>query len=58
VACPGGNTQPRGGYGGGLYRGRGGQITWRAGEPSTGGGYRAGGRGNTFNRRGTQTGPR
>jgi len=27
VMCPGGNVQPRGRYGGGLYRGRGGQIT-------------------------------
>jgi len=27
VACPGRNVQPRGGYGGGLYGGRGGQIT-------------------------------
>ena len=50
--------QPRGGYGRGPYRGRGGQITWRAGEPSTGGGYRGGGGGNPFNRGGTQTGPR
>jgi len=24
MACPGGNVQPRGGYGGELYRGRGG----------------------------------
>jgi len=45
VACPEGNMQPKGG---GLYGGRGGQITWR-----TGGGYREGGEGNTFNRRGT-----
>jgi len=36
------NVQPRGG---GLYRGRGGQITWRMG-----GGYRGGGSGNTTNR--------
>jgi len=42
AAHPGGNTQPRGGgYEGGLYRGRGGQITWRAGNVS--GGYRGGG---------------
>ena len=27
AACPGRNAQPRGGYGGGLYGGRGGQIT-------------------------------
>ena len=32
------NAQPRGGYGGGLYRGRGGQIMWRAGNNS--GAYR------------------
>jgi len=50
VAHPGGNAQPRGG---GLYRGRGGQITWR-----TGGGYRRGGSGNTTNRGGAQMGPR
>jgi len=58
VVCPGGNVQPRKGYGGGLYGGKGGQITWRAGGPSTGGGYRAGGGENTFNKGGTQTGPR
>jgi len=34
AACPEGNTQPRGRYGGGLYEGRGGQITWRAGNNS------------------------
>ena len=50
VACPGGNAQPRGE---GLYGGRRGQITWRMG-----GGYRGGGGGNTFNRGGTQMGPR
>jgi len=50
VVRPGGNAQPRGG---GLYGGRGGQITWR-----TEGGYRGGGGGNTFNREGTQVGPR
>ena len=50
---PGGNAQPRGGYGGGLYGGREGQIMWR-----TGGGYRGRGRGNIFNRGGAQTGPR
>jgi len=27
VACPGGNVQLRGGFGGGSYGGRGGQIT-------------------------------
>jgi len=30
AAYPGGNAQPRGGFGGGSYGGRGGQITWRA----------------------------
>jgi len=51
AAHPGGNAQPRGG---GSYGGRGGQITWRMeGE------YRGeGGGGNTFNRGGTQVGPR
>jgi len=29
MARPGGNAQPRGGYGGGSYRGKGGQIMWR-----------------------------
>jgi len=57
TACPGGNTQPRGGYRGGSYGGRGGQIMWRTGGPSTEGGYRERGE-NTFNRGGTQTGPR
>jgi len=50
VVHPGGNTQPRGE---GLYGGRGGQITWRTEE-----GYRGGGERNTFNREGTQVGPR
>ena len=50
IACPRGNTQSRGG---GLYRGRGGQITWRMGE-----GYKGGEGGNTSNRGGTQIGPR
>jgi len=58
----GGNMQPRGGYGGGLYGGKGGQIIWRAGGPSTGRGYREGGGGgggeNIFNREGNQSGPR
>jgi len=53
VAYPGENVQPRGDYGGGLYGRRGRQITWRMG-----GGYRGGGGGNTFNREGTQMGPR
>ena len=50
ATCPGENMQPRGG---GLYRGRGEQITWR-----TKGGYRGGEGGNTLNRRGTQMGLR
>jgi len=50
AACPGRNTQPRGG---GSYRGKGGQITWRMEE-----GYRGEGEGNMFNREGTQVGPR
>ena len=29
AACLGGNAQPRGGYGGGSYEGRGEQIMWR-----------------------------
>jgi len=53
VACPGGNVQPRGGIGEGLYGGRGGQIMHRWEE--TGGGYRGGE--NTFNRGGNQMGP-
>ena len=58
VAYPGGNVQLREGYGGGSYGGRGGQITWRAGGPSTEKGYRGGEGGNTFNRGETQIGPR
>ena len=50
IACPRGNTQSRGG---GLYRGRGGQITWR-----TEGEYRGRGGGNILNRGRTQIGPR
>jgi len=50
MVYPGGNVQPRGG---GLYGGRGRQITWR-----TGGGYRGGGGGNMSNRGEAQTGPR
>jgi len=49
AVCPEGNAQPRGGFGGGSYRGRGGQITWQAGVPHTGG--------NMFSRGGNQTGP-
>jgi len=40
AACPGRNTQLRRGYGGDSYGEREEQITWRAGGPSTGGGYR------------------
>jgi len=40
IVCPGGNAQPRGRYGGGLYRGRGGQIIWRAERSSTGEEYK------------------
>jgi len=43
-------VQPREG---GSYRERGEQITWR-----TGGGYRGEGKGNMFNRGGTQVDPR
>jgi len=53
AVCPGENMQPREGYGGGSYGGRGGQIIWR-----TGGGYRGGAGENMFNRGGTQIGPR
>jgi len=55
AACLGGNMQPRGGFGGGLYRGKGGQITWWAGVPHTGG--NRGGGGNTLSRGGNQIGP-
>ena len=54
TAHPEGNTQPRGGFGGGSYGGRGGQITWWAGVLHTGG-NKGGGR-NTF-RGGYQMGP-
>jgi len=50
VVCPRGNAQPRGG---GLYGGRGEQITWRMG-----GEYRGRGGGSTLDRGGGQTGPR
>ena len=50
AAHPGGNAQPRGG---GSYRGRGGQITWRMG-----GGYRGEEGENMFNRGRTQVSPR
>jgi len=53
MVCPGGNAQPRGGYRGGLYGGRKGQITWRIEK-----GYKEKEEGNTFNRERTQIGPR
>jgi len=56
AACPGGNVQPRRGYGGESYGGRGGQITWRMEGRYRGRG--GGGEGNTSNRGGTQIGPR
>jgi len=55
AARPGGNAQPRGGFGGGSYGGRGGHITWQTGVPHTGENRGAGG--NMF-RGGYQTGPR
>jgi len=55
TACPGGNVQPREGFEEGSYGGKGGQITWQAGVPHTGG--NRGGGGNIFNRGGNQTGP-
>ena len=57
TVCPEGNVQLKSrGYGGGSYEGRGEKITWRAGGPSIGGGYR--GEGNIVNRGGNQTGSR
>jgi len=56
VACPGGNVQPRGSFGGGSYGGKRGQITWRAEVPQIGGNRKEGR--NMFNRGGYQTGPR
>jgi len=32
IVCLQENMQPRGGFGGGSYKGRGGQIVWRAGD--------------------------
>jgi len=55
VACPGENAQPRESFRGGLYRGRGGQITWWARLPHTRG--NRGGGGNLFSRGGNQMGP-
>jgi len=54
AARPRGNAQPRGGFGGGSYGGRGGHITWWAEVPHTE--ENRGARGNTF-RGGYQTGP-
>jgi len=55
AVCPERNAQPREGFGGGSYRGRGGQITWQAGVLHTEG--NRGGGGNMFSRRGNQMGP-
>jgi len=55
VACPGGNAQPRGSFGGGSYGGKGGQITWWIGVLHMGG--NRGGGGNVFSRGGNQVGP-
>jgi len=55
AACPGGNVQPRGSFGGGSYGGKGEQITWRAGVLHMGG-NRGGGE-NVFSRGGNQIGP-
>jgi len=52
---PGGNAQPRGSFGRGSYRGRGGQITWWAGVPHIGGNREGGG--NLFSRERNQMGP-
>jgi len=43
AAHPGENAQPREGFGGGSYKEREGQITWRAGVSHTGEEYRGGG---------------
>ena len=50
VACPQGNMQPRGGFGGGSYRGRGGQIVWRVGDQNFGGGVQSNWRGQGLER--------
>jgi len=55
IARPGGNAQPRGGFGEGSYGGRGGQITWWAGVLQTEENRRGGG--NIFNKGGYQIGP-
>jgi len=54
MACLGGNAQPRGGYGGGSYEGREGQITWRAGAQYMSVGNRGE---NLLNRGENQSGP-
>ena len=54
----GGNVQSREDYRGGSYRGKEGQIIQKTKGPSIGGGYRREGERNTFNRGGTQMGPR
>ena len=54
AAHPRGNTQLRGSFEEGSYRGKGEQITWQAGVPHIGGNR---GGGNTFSRGGNQTGP-
>jgi len=50
---PGGNVQPREGFGGGSYKGRGGQITWWAGVLLTGGNREE----ENISKGGNQTGP-
>jgi len=50
VACPQGNMQPRGGFGGGSYGGRGGQIVWRVGDQNFGGGVQSNWRGQGLER--------
>ena len=52
AARPGGNVQPREGFGGGSYGGRGGQITWWTGVSLTGGNREGG----NISRGGNQTG--
>jgi len=53
AACLGGNAQSRGGFGGGLYRGREGKITWWAGVSHIRGNREGG---NMFSRGGNQMG--
>ena len=55
AAYPRRNAQLRGGFGGGSYGGRGGQITWWTGVPHIGENRRGGG--NIFSRGGNQMGP-